>query len=172
MPSGREERKERLPSTLLLGLERFNPDTSIVNPYLLVELHCLIVVLRVYNNVAGTTVSPLSTIYFGRFYSDVVLAKLRCKTSLIKIIFDTMYFAVFRARAYKRTGTRQFMSARLSSATEPQTRGLADDLESFLLVLLWVAISYAPGTMTAKARRRAPGLRRRESSRERATNKQ
>ncbi|KAJ7939405.1 hypothetical protein B0H13DRAFT_2300676 [Mycena leptocephala] len=42
------------------------------------------------------------------------------------------------ARAYERTGTRQFMSARLSSATEPQTRGLADDLESFLLVLLWV----------------------------------
>lgn len=73
MHSGREERKGRLPSTLLLGLERFNPDTSIVNPYLLVELHCLIVVLRVHNNVADTTVSPLSTIDFGRFYSDVVL---------------------------------------------------------------------------------------------------
>ncbi|KAJ7743267.1 hypothetical protein DFH07DRAFT_749966 [Mycena maculata] len=56
------------------------------------------------------------------------------------------------ARAYERVGTRQFMSARLSSATEPQARELADDLESFLLVLLWVAISYAPGTMTAKAR--------------------
>ncbi|KAJ6553458.1 hypothetical protein DFH09DRAFT_1085583 [Mycena vulgaris] len=56
------------------------------------------------------------------------------------------------ARAYERAGTRQFMSARLSSATEPQARELADDLESFLLVLLWVAISYAPGTMTAKAR--------------------
>ncbi|KAJ7478161.1 hypothetical protein FB451DRAFT_182150 [Mycena latifolia] len=55
-------------------------------------------------------------------------------------------------RAYELTGTRQFMSARLSSATEPQARELADDLESFLLVLLWVAISYAPGTMTAKAR--------------------
>lgn len=43
------------------------------------------------------------------------------------------------------------MSARLS-ATEPQERELADDLESFLLVLLWVAISYAPGTMTANER--------------------
>ncbi|KAJ7505018.1 hypothetical protein B0H11DRAFT_2221197 [Mycena galericulata] len=52
--------------------------------------------------------------------------------------------------AYERTGNRQFMSARLSSA-EPQTRELSDDLESFL-VLLWVAISYAPGTKTAKAR--------------------
>ncbi|KAJ7639150.1 hypothetical protein FB45DRAFT_739927 [Roridomyces roridus] len=41
------------------------------------------------------------------------------------------------ARAYERT---------------PQARELADDLESFLLVLLWVAISYAPSTMTAKAR--------------------
>ncbi|KAJ7285195.1 hypothetical protein C8J57DRAFT_1290688 [Mycena rebaudengoi] len=56
------------------------------------------------------------------------------------------------ARAYERIGTRQFMSARLSDATEPQARELADDLESFLLVLLWVAISYTPGTMTAKAR--------------------
>ncbi|KAJ7831884.1 hypothetical protein B0H13DRAFT_2679256 [Mycena leptocephala] len=60
------------------------------------------------------------------------------------------------ARAYERVGTRQFMSARLSasSATEPQAhaRELADDLESFLLVLLWVAIAYAPGTMTASAR--------------------
>ncbi|KAJ7466757.1 hypothetical protein B0H11DRAFT_2047598 [Mycena galericulata] len=55
------------------------------------------------------------------------------------------------AWAYERIGTWQFMSARLSSA-EPQARELADDLESFLLVLLWVAISYAPGTMTAKAR--------------------
>ncbi|KAJ7814446.1 hypothetical protein B0H13DRAFT_2381763 [Mycena leptocephala] len=36
-------------------------------------------------------------------------------------------------RECKAPGTRQFMSARLSSATEPQTRGLADDLESFLL---------------------------------------
>lgn len=43
------------------------------------------------------------------------------------------------------------MSAQLSS-DEPQARELADDLESFLLVLLWVAISYAPGTMTAKMR--------------------
>ncbi|KAJ7802229.1 hypothetical protein B0H14DRAFT_2893200 [Mycena olivaceomarginata] len=56
------------------------------------------------------------------------------------------------ASAYERTGTWQFMSARLSSATEPQERELADDLESFLLVLLWVAISYAPGTMTANER--------------------
>ncbi|KAJ7835737.1 hypothetical protein B0H14DRAFT_2795391 [Mycena olivaceomarginata] len=56
------------------------------------------------------------------------------------------------ARAYERTGTRQFMSVRLSLATEPQARELADDLESFLLVLLWVAITYAPSTMTAKAR--------------------
>ncbi|KAJ6624826.1 hypothetical protein B0H10DRAFT_2004277, partial [Mycena sp. CBHHK59/15] len=37
-------------------------------------------------------------------------------------------------------GTRQFMSARLSSATEPQARELADDLESFLLVLLWLQV--------------------------------
>ncbi|KAJ7042574.1 hypothetical protein C8F04DRAFT_1176207 [Mycena alexandri] len=56
------------------------------------------------------------------------------------------------ASAYERTGTRQFMSAQLSSATEAQPRELADDLESFLLVLLWVAISYAPGGMTATAR--------------------
>ncbi|KAJ7745752.1 hypothetical protein B0H16DRAFT_1558096 [Mycena metata] len=56
------------------------------------------------------------------------------------------------ARAYERTGTRQFMSARLTATAEPQARELADDLESFLLVLLWVAISYAPGTMTAQAR--------------------
>ncbi|KAJ7730339.1 hypothetical protein B0H16DRAFT_1329939, partial [Mycena metata] len=56
------------------------------------------------------------------------------------------------ARAYERTGTRQFMSARLSSATEARPRELADDLESFLLVLLWVAISYAPGSLTAAAR--------------------
>ncbi|KAJ7930143.1 hypothetical protein B0H13DRAFT_2537097 [Mycena leptocephala] len=57
------------------------------------------------------------------------------------------------ASAYERIGTPQFMSARLSSATEPQARReLADDLESFLLILLWVAIAYAPGTMTAKAR--------------------
>ncbi|KAJ7057793.1 hypothetical protein C8F01DRAFT_1028070 [Mycena amicta] len=56
------------------------------------------------------------------------------------------------ARAYERTGTRQFMSARLSATTEQQARELADDLESFLLVLLWVAISYAPGTMDAKVR--------------------
>ncbi|KAJ7199145.1 hypothetical protein GGX14DRAFT_662163 [Mycena pura] len=56
------------------------------------------------------------------------------------------------ARTYERTGTRQFMSARLSSATEPQVRELADDLESFLLVMLWLAVLYAPGTMTAKAR--------------------
>ncbi|KAJ7707566.1 hypothetical protein B0H17DRAFT_1033109, partial [Mycena rosella] len=44
------------------------------------------------------------------------------------------------ARAYERIGTRQFMSARLSSATEPQARELADDLESFLLVLLWLQV--------------------------------
>ncbi|KAJ7199130.1 hypothetical protein GGX14DRAFT_662117 [Mycena pura] len=54
--------------------------------------------------------------------------------------------------AYERIGTWQFMSAQLSSATEPQARELADDLESFLLVMLWIAVLYAPGTMTAKAR--------------------
>ncbi|KAJ7199149.1 hypothetical protein GGX14DRAFT_662180, partial [Mycena pura] len=55
-------------------------------------------------------------------------------------------------RACERTGTRQFMSAQLSSATEPQAHELADDLESFLLVMLWVAVLYAPGTMTPKER--------------------
>ena len=29
---------------------------------------------------------------------------------------------------------------------------MADDLESFLLVMLWVAVSYDPGTMTPKER--------------------
>ncbi|KAJ7199146.1 hypothetical protein GGX14DRAFT_401457 [Mycena pura] len=56
------------------------------------------------------------------------------------------------ARTYERTGTWQFMSARLSSATKPQARELADDLESFLLVMLWLAVLYAPGTMHPKTR--------------------
>ncbi|KAJ6560177.1 hypothetical protein B0H19DRAFT_1146710 [Mycena capillaripes] len=55
------------------------------------------------------------------------------------------------AQAYERIGTRQFMSARLFTSLPP-ARELADDLESFLLVLLWVAITYAPNGMTPDQR--------------------
>ncbi|KAJ6502139.1 hypothetical protein C8R45DRAFT_895422 [Mycena sanguinolenta] len=57
-------------------------------------------------------------------------------------------------RAYERIGTRPFMSAKLclAKASDLQKRELADDLESFLLVLLWLAIAYAPGSMDAKTR--------------------
>ncbi|KAJ7508413.1 hypothetical protein B0H11DRAFT_2184889 [Mycena galericulata] len=55
------------------------------------------------------------------------------------------------ARAYERTGTRQFMSARLC-ADSPPARTLGDDIESFVLVLMWLATAYGPSTMTPSER--------------------
>ncbi|KAJ7765376.1 hypothetical protein DFH07DRAFT_810324 [Mycena maculata] len=43
-------------------------------------------------------------------------------------------------------GTRQFMSVNLLQESPPP-RTLADDIESFLLVLTWVAVAYAPSAM-------------------------
>ncbi|KAJ7693306.1 hypothetical protein B0H17DRAFT_1178970 [Mycena rosella] len=55
--------------------------------------------------------------------------------------------------AYERTGTRQFMSVRLCAASSPPpARTLADELESFLWVLLWIAAAYSPSTMSAMDR--------------------
>ncbi|KAJ7110061.1 hypothetical protein C8R44DRAFT_986054 [Mycena epipterygia] len=51
------------------------------------------------------------------------------------------------ARANERTGTRQFMSVRLC-VPSPPARTLGDELESFLLVLLWVAAAYVPSNMS------------------------
>ncbi|KAJ6602501.1 hypothetical protein DFH09DRAFT_448634 [Mycena vulgaris] len=57
------------------------------------------------------------------------------------------------SRAYERAGTRQFMSTRLFAPTSPSPlRTLGDDIESFLLVLLWIATAYAPSRMTPIAR--------------------
>ncbi|KAK0449076.1 uncharacterized protein EV420DRAFT_1275459 [Desarmillaria tabescens] len=55
------------------------------------------------------------------------------------------------ARAYERTGTRQFMSARLCVQTPP-LRTLGDDLESFALLLFWIAARYAPNRLSAYER--------------------
>ncbi|KAJ7788769.1 hypothetical protein B0H14DRAFT_3575860 [Mycena olivaceomarginata] len=43
------------------------------------------------------------------------------------------------------------MSARLC-ADSPPARTLGDDVESFVLVLLWLATAYAPSTMTPESR--------------------
>ncbi|KAJ3996310.1 hypothetical protein F5050DRAFT_1807867 [Lentinula boryana] len=50
-------------------------------------------------------------------------------------------------RAYERTGTVQFMAARLFSK-QPTARTVGDDLESFMLVFLWLAALYAPNKMS------------------------
>ncbi|KAF8894287.1 hypothetical protein CPB85DRAFT_1565903 [Mucidula mucida] len=49
--------------------------------------------------------------------------------------------------AYKRTSTRHFTAARLCSATPP-THTVGDDVESFVLLLLWMAARFAPNNMT------------------------
>ncbi|KAJ6458627.1 hypothetical protein C8R47DRAFT_146253 [Mycena vitilis] len=54
-------------------------------------------------------------------------------------------------RAFERTGPRQFMAARLCVANPP-TRNLADEMESFVHVLAWLAIGYAPSYMTPEQR--------------------
>ncbi|KAJ7755947.1 hypothetical protein B0H16DRAFT_1827966 [Mycena metata] len=53
--------------------------------------------------------------------------------------------------AYERTGTRQFMSCALSQTTPPP-RLLVDDLESFVLLLMWMAVLYAPSYMSPTER--------------------
>ncbi|KAJ3799518.1 hypothetical protein GGU11DRAFT_743304 [Lentinula aff. detonsa] len=50
-------------------------------------------------------------------------------------------------RVYERAGTVQFMAARLLSK-EPTARTVGDDLESFMLVFLWLAARYAPNRMS------------------------
>ncbi|PBK62673.1 hypothetical protein ARMSODRAFT_1008164 [Armillaria solidipes] len=51
------------------------------------------------------------------------------------------------ARACEKMGTRQFMSARLCRESPPP-RTLGDDLESFALVLLWLAGRYAKNELS------------------------
>ncbi|KAK0436369.1 hypothetical protein EV421DRAFT_2038713 [Armillaria borealis] len=51
------------------------------------------------------------------------------------------------ARACEKMGTRQFMSARLCRESPPP-RSLGDDLESFALVLLWLAGRYAKNELS------------------------
>ncbi|KAJ6458626.1 hypothetical protein C8R47DRAFT_146138 [Mycena vitilis] len=58
------------------------------------------------------------------------------------------------SRAYDTVGTRQFKSASLCNP-DPPVRSLGDEIESFVLVLLWLATSYAPATMTAESRTNA-----------------
>ncbi|KAJ7828330.1 hypothetical protein B0H13DRAFT_1656344 [Mycena leptocephala] len=55
------------------------------------------------------------------------------------------------SRAYERTGTRQFMAARLFD-DPPPTRNAGDDIESFVLLLFWIAIVYAPNKSTSQQR--------------------
>uniref|UniRef100_A0A0W0GB29 Protein kinase domain-containing protein n=1 Tax=Moniliophthora roreri TaxID=221103 RepID=A0A0W0GB29_MONRR len=47
-------------------------------------------------------------------------------------------------RQVERTGTWQFMSAKLLMTPTPDTHELADDLESFYHVLTWVTLRYTP----------------------------
>ncbi|KAF8894293.1 hypothetical protein CPB85DRAFT_1440523 [Mucidula mucida] len=54
-------------------------------------------------------------------------------------------------KVYKGTSTRHFTAARLCN-TSPPPRTIGDDLESFVLVLLWIAVRYAPNKMTASER--------------------
>ncbi|KAJ7682265.1 hypothetical protein DFH06DRAFT_1464038 [Mycena polygramma] len=58
------------------------------------------------------------------------------------------------SRAYDTVGTRQFKSASLC-APDPPVRSLGDEIESFVLVLLYLATSFAPATMTAGSRTNA-----------------
>ncbi|KAJ7044137.1 hypothetical protein C8F04DRAFT_1250739 [Mycena alexandri] len=53
--------------------------------------------------------------------------------------------------AYERAGTRPFMSCALSQTTPPP-RLLVDDLESFVLLLMWMAVLYAPSHMSPTER--------------------
>ncbi|KAJ6544937.1 hypothetical protein B0H10DRAFT_2244029 [Mycena sp. CBHHK59/15] len=55
------------------------------------------------------------------------------------------------SRAYERTGTRQFMAARLFDNPAP-TRNVGDDIESFVLLLFWIAVRYAPNNSSEKQR--------------------
>ncbi|KAJ7903694.1 hypothetical protein B0H14DRAFT_3421873 [Mycena olivaceomarginata] len=55
------------------------------------------------------------------------------------------------AKAYERTGTRQFMAARLFDDPLP-TRNVGDDIESFVLLLFWIAVRYAPNKMSDEKR--------------------
>ncbi|KZP33279.1 hypothetical protein FIBSPDRAFT_1036388 [Athelia psychrophila] len=52
------------------------------------------------------------------------------------------------ARVGEKTGTRQFMAARLCGET-PVARTTGDDLESFLLVMMWTVAGYARNDMGA-----------------------
>ncbi|KAF9021842.1 hypothetical protein BDZ89DRAFT_1163546 [Hymenopellis radicata] len=57
-----------------------------------------------------------------------------------------------KRRAYSRMGTTQhFMAARLCSPSPPP-RTVGDDVESFVLLLLWMAARYAPNNMTPSDR--------------------
>ncbi|KAJ6458622.1 hypothetical protein C8R47DRAFT_1244930 [Mycena vitilis] len=58
------------------------------------------------------------------------------------------------SRAYDTVGTYQFKSASLCSLDSP-VRSLGDEVESFVLVLLWLATTFAPATMTAQSRTNA-----------------
>ncbi|KAJ7872610.1 hypothetical protein B0H14DRAFT_2570106 [Mycena olivaceomarginata] len=55
------------------------------------------------------------------------------------------------SRAYERTGTRQFMAARLFDNPAP-TRNVGDGIESFVLLLFWIAVQYAPNNSSEKQR--------------------
>ncbi|KAJ7833828.1 hypothetical protein B0H14DRAFT_2364086 [Mycena olivaceomarginata] len=55
------------------------------------------------------------------------------------------------SRAYERTGTRQFMAARLFHKSLP-TRNVGDDIESFVLLLFWIAVRYAPNQASEEER--------------------
>ncbi|KAK6981372.1 hypothetical protein R3P38DRAFT_3463671 [Favolaschia claudopus] len=54
-------------------------------------------------------------------------------------------------RAYERTGTTQFLAAHLFDVNPPP-RSIADDIESFVLVLIWMALNYAPSDMPPESR--------------------
>ncbi|KAJ7885082.1 hypothetical protein B0H14DRAFT_2699614 [Mycena olivaceomarginata] len=54
-------------------------------------------------------------------------------------------------RTYEQIGTRQFMATRLFQ-DPPPVRTIGDDIESFVLVLLWLAVRYTPNDMLPKAR--------------------
>ncbi|KAF9021834.1 hypothetical protein BDZ89DRAFT_1071147 [Hymenopellis radicata] len=54
-------------------------------------------------------------------------------------------------RVSERTGTLQFKAARLCGPSPPP-RTIGDDVESFVLLLLWMAARYAPNNMTSSER--------------------
>ncbi|CAA7260742.1 unnamed protein product [Cyclocybe aegerita] len=55
-------------------------------------------------------------------------------------------------RALERTGTWQFMSIRLHKGLDQHIHNVGDDLESFLWVLVWVALRYAQNEMSVAER--------------------